>query len=195
MATPPRLIPLLAQFDVALAQLVARLDGLGDAEYFWEPVPNCWSVRPRGEARGNRARGTDGWVIEGASPEPEPEPPPFTTIAWRLCHLTSVMFLRADHTIGTKSLIYDSYDYPGTADGGIAALVAAGAAWREALTTADDAALDQVGRSSFPSGSDPPWPFLDVVWWENQELLHYRGEIALLRDLYRAGGGATIARS
>jgi len=23
-----------------------RLDGLTDEEFFWEPVPGCWSVRP-----------------------------------------------------------------------------------------------------------------------------------------------------
>lgn len=29
-------------------QLRGRLDGLTDDEYFWEPAPGCWSVRPRG---------------------------------------------------------------------------------------------------------------------------------------------------
>ena len=29
-------------------QLRARLAGLTDEEYFWEPVADCWSVRPRG---------------------------------------------------------------------------------------------------------------------------------------------------
>ncbi|GAB3290701.1 hypothetical protein [Parasphingorhabdus pacifica] len=28
-------------------QLRPRLDGLVDAEYFWEPVDGCWNVRPR----------------------------------------------------------------------------------------------------------------------------------------------------
>ena len=28
--------------------------------------------------------------------------------------------------------------------------------------------------------------FIDIVWWVNQEVLHHGGEIALLRDLYRA---------
>ena len=32
-------------------QLRARLAGLTDEEYFWEPVADCWSVRPRGTAR------------------------------------------------------------------------------------------------------------------------------------------------
>jgi len=60
------------------------------------------------------------------------------------------------------------------------------AAWREALLSADDAALDTVGLSTYPHGSDPDDPFIDIVWWVNQEVLHHGAEIALLRDLYRA---------
>jgi hypothetical protein len=56
MATPPRLAPLLAQFDFARERLAARLTGpagdsgngvhiaiagLTDDEYLWEPVPAC----------------------------------------------------------------------------------------------------------------------------------------------------------
>ena len=29
-------------------QLRGRLEGLTDDEYFWSPVPDAWSVRPRG---------------------------------------------------------------------------------------------------------------------------------------------------
>lgn len=56
-----------------------------------------------------------------------------------------------------------------------------------ALIAADDAALDTVGWSDYPNGSDPEDPFLDTVWWVNQEVLHHGAEIALLRDLYGAG--------
>ena len=38
-----------------------------------------------------------------------------------------------------------------------------------------------------PYGSDPDEPFIEVVWWVNEELLHYGAEIALIRNLYRAG--------
>ena len=31
-------------------QLRPRLEGLTDAEYLWEPVAGCWSLRPRGLA-------------------------------------------------------------------------------------------------------------------------------------------------
>jgi hypothetical protein len=184
MTTPPRLAPLLAQFDFTWDRLVTRLDGLTDAEYLWEPVPGCWSIRPRGQQRTKQASGRGEWVYE--SERPAPDPPPFTTIAWRVCHLAGTMAMRADYTIGTRSMTYDTYEIPGTASAGITALVAAGTAWREALTSASDTDLDQVGRSAFPWGLDPTLPFLDITWWVNQEALHHGAEIALLRDLYRA---------
>ena len=184
MNTPPRMLPLLAQFDFALDRLLTRLDGMTDAEYLWEPVAGCWSIRPREQNQTNLAFGGGDWVLEGA--RPAPDPPPFTTIAWRICHLAIFMHARADYTIGTKALAWDQFTIPETAAAGRATLTKAGTFWREALTSADDDALDQVGRSSFPRGLDPTLPFLDISWWVNQELLHRGGEIALLRDLFRA---------
>ena len=184
METPPRLAPLLQQFDFALDRVVTRLAGLTDEEYRWEPVPGCWSIRPSGRQTSSRAFGGGGWVVEFDNPPPDPVP--FTTLAWRLCHLANGLAMRADYTIGSKLMGWDDYVVPPTADGGIASLVASGAAWRDALTSADDAALDQIGRSSFPWGLDPDLPFLDICWWVNQEILHHGAELALLRDLYRA---------
>lgn len=43
-----------------------RLDGLTDDEYFWRPVPDCWTVHSDGS-------------IDFEFPEPKPAP--FTTIA------------------------------------------------------------------------------------------------------------------
>jgi len=31
-------------------QLRPRLDGLTDHEFFWQPVPNCWTVSRRGDS-------------------------------------------------------------------------------------------------------------------------------------------------
>src|SRR5262249_35019670 len=80
----------------------------------------------------------------------------------------------------------------GSAAEGIAALESGLAAWRAALVAADDVALDTVGHSAYPWGSDPDEPFLTVVAWVNQEVLHHGAEIALLRDLFRATAGRTI---
>jgi hypothetical protein len=53
-------------FDYVHGRLLDRLAGLGDGEYFWEPVPGCWAVR----------QGADGrWAMDGG---PAPEPAPVT---------------------------------------------------------------------------------------------------------------------
>ncbi|MER6454268.1 MULTISPECIES: DinB family protein [unclassified Streptomyces] len=205
MTTPPRLLPLLAQFDFARERLVGRLsgpvmdsgDGTGtrvepvtDDEYLWEPVPGCWSVRRRADGPGQRASFLAGGGMWGrdAAPYPHPWPPPVTTIAWRLSHLTEMLALRADHTSGSRSATRDGHPVNGDAAGAVAAFEAAADAWRRALLSVDDTALDTVGHCTYPYGSDVEEPFLDIVWWVNQELLHHGAEIALLRDLHRARG-------
>jgi hypothetical protein len=97
-----------------------------------------------------------------------------------------MLTLRADHTIGRHALARDGYRSSGDAAGALAAFGSGAEAWRMALVSADDVALDTVGRSTYPDGSDPDDPFIETVWWVNQELLHHGAEIALLRDLYRA---------
>ncbi|MFE9864741.1 DinB family protein [Streptomyces sp. NPDC005133] len=206
MATPPRLIPLLQQFDFARGRLADRMTGpvmdsgngtdvevvsMTDEEYLWEPVPGCWSVRRRAAGPGPGATvlvGAGDWGRDSAQP-PHPAPPPFTTLAWRLSHLSELLALRADHTNGSHALTRDDYVVAGDAAGAIAAFESAATAWREALLGADDAALDTVGHSTYPHGSDPEDPFIETVWWVNQELLHHGAEIALIRDLFRARRG------
>ncbi|MFF3793878.1 DinB family protein [Streptomyces sp. NPDC001981] len=206
MATPPRLIPLLQQFDFARGRLADRMTGpvmdsgngtdvevvsITDEEYLWEPVPGCWSVRRRAEGPGPGATvlvGAGDWGRD-ATPPPHPTPPPFTTLAWRLSHLSELLELRADHTNGTHTLTRDDHVVAGDAAGAIAAFDAGATAWREALLGVDDTALDKVGHSTYPYGSDLEDPFIDTVWWVNQELLHHGAEIALIRDLFRARRG------
>ncbi|MGV9347133.1 DinB family protein [Streptomyces spiralis] len=200
--TPGRLTPLLEQFDFARRRLTDRMTGplvdsgdangvevgpMTDEEYLWEPVPGCWSVRRRSDGPGPRATlltGTGEWGRD-ATPPPHPSPPPFTTLAWRLTHLSEMLTLRADHVTGSHTLTRDDYRVSGDAASAVAAFEAAATAWRQALLSTDDAALDTVGHSTYPHGSDPDDVFLDVVWWVNQELLHHGAEIALLRDLFR----------
>lgn len=182
MPFPPRLIPLLKQFDDARDRLIKRLHGLNDAEYVWEPVADCWNVRPRAQCRTNRPFGKGEWVMDFH--RPEPAPPPVTTIAWRMCHLTNGQLQRADYTTGTRSLSTDDYEVTPSAQTALSSLASATEIWRTVLVGTTDTDLDQVGRSQLPWGLDPKLPFLDIVWWVNQELLSHGAEIALLRDLY-----------
>ena len=76
-------------------QLRPRLDGLTDDEYFWCPVPNCWTVHPGGS-------------IDFAYPQPEPAP--FTTIAWRLAHvIVGVLAMRNHSHFGGPPADYQSW--------------------------------------------------------------------------------------
>ncbi len=84
-----RLGLLIDQYDTSYDMLRARLDGLTDEEYFWEPVAGCWSVRRRAEAKTTPVIGRGEWVFE--KERGDPQPAPFTTLAWRLCHVVAFM--------------------------------------------------------------------------------------------------------
>ena len=67
-----------------------RLETLTDDEYLWEPVAGCWSLRRRDEQRSSMAAGAGDTVADFEYPEPTP--PPFTTIAWRMGHISIGVF-------------------------------------------------------------------------------------------------------
>ncbi|MCX6045765.1 MAG: DinB family protein [Chloroflexi bacterium] len=177
-----RLGLLLDQYDTSYAMLRERLDGITDAEYFWEPVAHGWSVRRRAEAT-TTARGKGEWVFENDGTDPTPAP--FTTIAWRLCHVVAGQMTRCDYTFGTKSLSENEIEFPGSAAEALAFLESSHQAWRAGLATLTDADLDVVGLSSYPDGLDTQLPFGPLLWWTNRELIHHGGEIGLLRDLWQ----------
>ena len=96
-------------------QLRPRLGGLTDDEYFWEPVPGCWSVRPRAEATTSDAAGGGDLVLDYAWPEPTPAP--VTTIAWRLAHVTrGCLAHRTASHFGGPPADPETWVYAGTAD-------------------------------------------------------------------------------
>lgn len=164
----------MAQLDFHWEQQFRpRLAGLTDDEYFWEPVDGCWTVRPAGDGR---------FTIDWAWPAPEP--PPFTTIAWRLCHIgSSVLGLRANAHFGDGALTIDRIQWPGTAADAIAFVEAGYAAWRQGLAGLDEAGLS---RPCGPAeGPYAEYPFAALVLHINREVIHHAAEIALLRDLYR----------
>ncbi|MFJ9177250.1 DinB family protein [Streptomyces sp. NPDC102360] len=162
-------------------QLRDRLAGLTDDEYFWEPVPDCWSLRPRGAATAAIQGGSGNFVIEFAFPEPVPAP--VTTIAWRLGHiLVGVLGARNASHFGAEPVDYMSYDYPGTAAEALDRLDAAYAQWITGVRGLDEATL---ARPCGPAeGEFAKEPMATLVLHINREMLHHTAEIALLRDLY-----------
>ena len=200
MTVNQRFEPLLAQYDWATERLISRLAGptsnsgddrevavpvLTDAEYLWEPVAACWSVRKRADGPGTGAVtliGAGEWGRDGA--RETPWPPPVTTIAWRLDHLSETLIGRANHLDGDHTFDRAEYEPLGVAAGAVERFRQAVADWRRALLSVDESDYDRTGLSTYPYGSDPEETFTSNLWWENQEILHHGAEIALLRDLY-----------
>lgn len=163
------------------AQARPRLSGLTDTEYFWEPTPDAWNIRPRGTGRAPVNAGAGNFTIDFEFPQPVPAP--VTTIAWRLGHiLVGVLGARNASHFGSASCDYHSYDYSGTADLALADLDEKYATWIagvRALSERDLAAA--CGPTEGPFGDQP---MATLVLHINRELIHHLAEIALLRDLY-----------
>jgi len=171
-------------------QLRPRLDSLVDVEYFREPVPGAWNVHPRGASTALVQGGSGDFTIDFAFPEPDP--PPVTTIAWRLGHLIVGVFgARVAAHFGGVAVDYLTFDYAGTAADALRQLDAVHDAWVDGIRGLDEASL------AAPVGpAEGPWaehPMAELVLHVNREIIHHGAEIALLRDLYRAGHGGRIA--
>lgn len=150
-------------------QLRPRLSGLTDDEYFWEPVPGCWTVHAR-----------DGSVDFGYPP---PQPEPFTTIAWRLAHvIVGVLAMRNHAHFGGPPADYQSWPYATSAGGALDQLDDAYARWIagvRALTETDLAT--PCGPAEGPYAD---YPMGALVLHINREVIHHGAEIACIRDLY-----------
>jgi hypothetical protein len=146
-----------------------RFIGLTDDEYFWEPVPGCWTVRRDGG-------------VDFADPPPQPEP--FTTIAWRLAHLiVGVLAMRNHSHFGGPPADYQSWHYAVTASTALVQLDDAYARWINGVRGLSETELAK------PCGpAEGPYadvPMCDLVLHINREVIHHGAEIACIRDLYR----------
>jgi hypothetical protein len=175
---------LLAQYDTSYEYLLDRLAGLTDAEYRWEPVAGCWSVRRRSDVVTPHPLGAGEWLLDYERAELDPAP--VTTLAWRLCHIVYGQRMRYDYTFGRRTLERDSLALPANAEAAVGWLQESHQHWRAGLAALDERDLDVVGLSSYPWGLDPTLPFGAIWWWTNRELIHHGAEIAVLRDLWAA---------
>ena len=171
-------------------QLRNRLDGLTDAEYLWEPVPDAWNVRPRGTGTAQVQAGSGAMTIDFAFPPPDP--PPFTSIAWRLGHvIVGVLAMRNATHFGRAATDYDAFDYAPTAKEALAQLDAEYAAWVEGVESLGE---DELARPSGEHGFEDD-SMAALVLHIHREMIHHGAEIALLRDLYRDSRGGQLAVS
>jgi hypothetical protein len=149
-------------------QLRPRLDGLTDDEYFWCPVPNCWTVNPDGS-------------IDFEYPAPEPAP--FTTIAWRLAHvIVGVLAMRNHSHFGGPPADYESWPYATDAGTALRQLDDAYEKWVAGVRGLDD---DELDRPCGPAeGPYADFPISTLILHINREMIHHGAEIACIRDLY-----------
>jgi DinB superfamily len=149
-------------------QLRPRLEGLTDDEYFFEPVPDCWTVHRDGG-------------IDFSYPPPTPEP--FTTIAWRMAHvIVGVLAMRNHSHFGGPPADYESWDYATDAATALRQLDDAYQGWITGVKALTDDDLDRpVGPAE---GEWAEHPMTNLILHINREVIHHGAEIALLRDLY-----------
>ena len=165
-------------------QLRARLEGLTDDEYFFEPVPGAWNVHPRGASSAPIQGGSGSMTIDFAFPEPDPAP--VTTIAWRLGHvIVGVLAMRNASHFGREATDYLSFAYAATAAAALDQLDREYATWLAGV-----AALGDEGRARPCGAAEGPYadrPMAELVVHIHREVIHHLAEVCLLRDLYRAG--------
>ncbi|MGC1281418.1 MAG: DinB family protein [Streptosporangiaceae bacterium] len=166
---------LITAFDYVWDRLTARLAGLTDEEYFWEPVAGCWSLRPGDDGR---------WRLDGGGGGgPAPDPVPVTTIAWRLGHLGGMAvggFASSrfgDGTLTTERIMFpaDAAAVPGFLDEHYRN-------WR--------AGLAGLSPDQWVAPLGPTWgPYaesntVDLALHVLDEVIHHGAEVGVLRDLY-----------
>ncbi|XVU29203.1 DinB family protein [Actinoplanes sp. CA-054009] len=166
-------------------QVGPRLDGLTDDEYFWEPVKDCWNVRPRGTSAAPVQAGSGDFTIDFAFPEPSP--PPVTTIAWQLGHvIVGVLAMRNASHFGAPAAAYETWNYAGGAAEARHQLDEQLAVWLAGVSAAD--LEEKVGeKEPFPEAT-----MAELVLHINRELIHHLSEVSLLRDLYLHANGAKL---
>ena len=166
-------------------QLRPRLDGLTDEEYFWQPVPECWTVSRRGASRAPMSSGAGEFTMDFGQPPHDREP--VTTIAWRLAHLIVGFAETNGAHFGGPAADTSTFSYAGTADEALRQLDHEHDLWAAGVRSLG---ADGLAR---PQGPTQPAEFADapmarLVLYTNLEVIHHGAEICLLRDLYRSTG-------
>ena len=158
-------------FEDVRSRTFARLEGITDAEYLWQPVPGCMTVRPA----------PDGEFRADPRPPRSADPAPVTTIAWRTWHIGADCFrgfLRFFEDVD----LANRHAWPGTADEGVRALKDDWEKFEDRVAALGDACLlEPMGPRA---GDFAHESFLLLALHALDEAAHHAAEIGLLRDLY-----------
>ena len=177
---------LLATSRYVAARTLERLRGVTEEELLWSPVTPVWSLR-------READGT--WRGEHAV---APVVEPFTTLGWRLWHLTATYGESRNATwLGVDPGGPTGFEHadpiPATAEAMLARLEAAQAWWHGVLEQTTDASLEvalgEIGGQWAEASR------AGFVLHQLDEQIHHGAECGVLRDLYRATFAGPYPRS
>ena len=133
-------------------QLRPRLDGLTDHEYFWQPVPDCWTISRRGESSAPVSLGTGEFTMDYG---PTVDPEPMTTIAWRLAHLIGGFAQDNASRFGGPPTDVATFAYAGTAKEALGQLDHEYGTWVQGVRSLGTEGLTQPQGPSSPPGRSP----------------------------------------
>ena len=157
----------------AYAMLRERVTGLTEEEFWWEPVPNAWTVRPLADGR---------WATDYA--QPDPIPAPFTTIGWRLVHILECKLMYDDYAFGSGVHRWDvDVSSPHTVRDALQDLDRHHASLIEHLRERPAGAW----QAGVQTNWGERWPAWRIAWTLIKHDLWHGGEIGVLRDLYAVG--------
>ncbi|TMF68592.1 MAG: DinB family protein [Chloroflexi bacterium] len=164
-----RVALLLAAMDETYERLRLRIRDLTDDEFFWEPVPGCWTVYRTASGR---------WDYHYAIPDPDPAPA--TTIAWQIIHLATCKVMYHEWAFGPARLTFPDLVIPHTVRSAKAYLSRGQKLLREQLLGRSDSQLDRQVKTNWGE----TWPAWRIFWaMADHDALH-GGAIGALRDLY-----------
>lgn len=162
--------------DKFYGRFTARIEGLTDEEYLWEPVPDCWSLYRDVDGK---LRMRWGLIFD--------EVPPVTTIAWRYTHISDLLCEERCATyIGLDPEGEDLFADGAPPDVARARELfeAAFARWKRYVTAADETTF--FGEIGPVGGAFARQTRAKFILHILDEVIHHGAEIGVLRDLYRA---------
>lgn len=162
---------LLETLDDVRTRTLGRLDGLTDAEYLWEPVASCLTVRAA----------TDGTFRADPRPTDDAHPAPFTTIAWRIWHIGADCLRGYGRFFGDEPQGDERHPWPGTAAEGVRTLAEDWSGFRAHVESlGDDRLLQPMGPRA---GAHAHESYLLLALHALDEAAHHGAELGVLRDL------------
>jgi hypothetical protein len=165
-----RLELMITQMDESWQGLSRRLTNLSEIEFFWQPVPHCWTVHP---VPGGR------WIVDYV--DSPPDPPPFTTIAWRVLHLAGCKLMYHEYAFGNGKLSWDELPVPTMPSAAIAWLEGCHKRLESGVKALRDTDLDEERLTNWGE----MWPTWRIVWTMIFHDIHHGAEIGCLRRLFR----------